>query len=324
MEYLQNILPLISISIFGFILTKLHFFPKDIHKNLSRYIIFVSAPALSIYGISNITLEELTRFPIFILSNLIVYLLFISLIILFTKRYKIEYGQAGAIIYSSFSGNVIYFGLPILTSILGEKAIPYLFSYLAVVVEISGLIVGYYLVSQKQNKYKISDIVKNVISNPLLIATLIGFAILILKIFYQLYLSNNIDNNITNLINSLSVNINNLLKTTGSTTSIIALLSLGSYLSISRIDLKDLKIPLIGSVIKLYTLPIIVLLIMKYLIQLDEFSLRISVILASMPSALYNIVASEIYEFDKILTLKNIILSTILFILTFSFILNLI
>jgi predicted permease len=54
-------------------------------------------------------------------------------------------------------------------------------------------------------------------------------------------------------------------------------------------------------------------------IKLDRVAAETSVILATMPSAVFTIIASDVYNYDKNQTSNTVMLSSVLFIATLSF-----
>ena len=147
--------------------------------------------------------------------------------------------------------------------------------------------------------------------NPFVISTFIGFlAFGIVQVFPR-----NIPAGILNAADQIGGILLTVLTRIGALGSTLALFSLGVFMS-SNFKINSIKVSLVTSIIKLLILPLWVLIFTYYIFPLSKEAVEISVILATMPTAVYSIIVSDFYKYDKNQITNTLFLSSLLFLLT--------
>jgi predicted permease len=314
MQQIILILPLLWICLAGVFFTKLKLIPKDAYLYLNRYVIYVATPALTISSLLETDVNNLSKYPIFSLVNAVAFVIFSLVLFLILNQSRIKYETLGSIFYTSMSGNVIYFGYPIILSLLGKEHFAFAVIWIATTLQISDTVIALILTIKKGGSVSISKIIKNIFTNPLIVSTLIGFALFFIYISLPKTLPDWMMQ-----IQLYSVNpIMSMLSKIASTNATIALFSLGVYLS-SHFKINTFKYSIIASFIKLMLLPAFIFFIVFFVFKLDRVAAETSVILATMPSAVFTIIASDVYNYDKNQTSNTVMLTSVLFIATLSF-----
>ena len=299
MQQFNLLFPLFLIVIFGILSVKLKLIPKDAYINLNKVVIFIAMPALTISALMNVKTEDLSKFPMFTLANTVA-MVALSLLLFFTLRiFKLPYEKMAASFESLMEGNVVYLGYPIILGLMGETHLAYASVFVATTLQIAAMINAFLLTSKMGGKISLGKILVNYITNPLVLSTIIGFVIFfVIQMFPA--------------VTEVTLTLNTAVTRLGSMASTLALFSLGVFLY-SNFKINSIKISLITALARLLIVPAFILLVTLYIFKLDQVSVETSVLLASMPTAIFAIMASDVYKYDKNQASNTLILSSILF-----------
>ena len=293
---------IILLSLFLIILVgagarKFNLLPEEASKYFNKFIFYISVPAVVFLSIATLDIGELSSFLPFILANITVVFTGYILAYLILRYFNISTNKKGVLVYSGNAGNVIYFGFPLLLSIYGTEHFNLGVMYATVVITIGDLM-GFYLlgINKGGEKLKIKDIARDFLGNPVVRATIAGVFVAIINISLPKFLSDS-------------------LETLSKTTTGLALFSLGIYLY-GKLNFDDFKYALVTSFFKLLLLPLITYIMVYFLFKMTGPAAETSVIMASMPTAVFSLIVADAYGLDKSLTSNAIVLSSILFLLT--------
>lgn len=283
---------LFTLMLFGYILGKLKILTRDAVGYFTSFIVKVAMPAMIINGmLIPLSAEKLKQGAMAAVISIGVYIgtygLAIVLPKLFTKDNSTQSVYSFAIMFS----NVGFMGYPVLSALFGEEAI-----FVASIYNISFNILVYTIGIKfaKGNKGEKEKINLKVIINPGTVASLIGLILFLTAPPMPEFLTGSVA-----AIGGLSTPM-----------SMIAIGAMLSELPIGEM-FNQLSVYLI-SFIRLIILPGLVLIILKYILKLDDpLLVGIAVVVAGMPVASNAAMMIRQYEGDSQLASKLILVSTL-------------
>lgn len=289
----QQMLMMVTLISVGTLLVKVKLLNAHDKKVLGNIMINVSLPCVIITGFFNI--DTLSSQEIILSALLGIVSAILSIVVA-----NLIFKNDGILNFATAYGNPGFFGIPLLSAVLGEKVV----IYLAFFVAINNIASCTYGVRKLSSKHINVSLVK-VIKTPFTLALILGFFIGCMNIELPSFISNS--------LYSLS-NINTPL----------AMINIG--ISLAEIKdfsfLKQLKF-LKMSFASLIVIPMIILLIL--MILPSEFNLlKISILIASACPVGLNIpIFAEKYNADVLYATKTIIVSTLLSVFSLPIILAL-
>lgn len=175
------VLPIILLIVLGYILKRIGMLSKEFLDVGNKFTFRALLPALlyyNVYGIGSLREINIAFVLYGIVSVLVIFFLAIAVTCAFTK----ENAKRGALIQAMFRSNYAIIGLPLATSLFGDKGaaaagvmsafcVP-LFNMLGVVT------LTIFNSNDTKEKINIKKILSGIIKNPLIVATLLGIATL--------------------------------------------------------------------------------------------------------------------------------------------------
>lgn len=300
-DTLYQIIPLFLIILIGSVFGYFHkSFDKNTVSELNKFAYFIGFPCIiidSFIQIDKIPFEDVKTAGI----NICILCLFIFLILIITQSFLRDNKLKNTYFICGFFGNVAYLGFPLVQSINPNYATSlslHIAGYLILLFTIGIIKLE---ISKNDSTLNYKNLVKTIISNPLLIATFLGIAI-----------------TLTNP--QIPQVANSVIGMIASSASPIVLFALGVFISQNKLPKNSFKHAFAISAIKLFSLPLLFWLFSATLFQ--NLDLTVSIIIASMPVAITPFVLAEIYSLDKKIIASAIIFSTVLAILSIPFIVN--
>lgn len=300
MNQIVVLFSLFLVIFFGFLSYKFKIFSEIAAQNFNKFIFYFAAPSIIFSSLVSIDRAKLASYPSFVFINILALCIFTLIVFLIFKTSNIKREIRGSFLYTSISGNLVYFAYPILLSLFPKEQfnLGVVYSIAAVTMSDMGI---FFLLGMDKHGDGFS-LKKNLIEfakNPIVISSLLGFIFLFLNI-------------------SLPKLLNESLDILGKPTATLGLFSMGIYFA-HNFSLKKISLSFIPSIIKLLIFPLIVYILVFKIFRLDLASAQTSVVMASMPSAVFSIVVADVYDLDKTLTSNTVILSSILFLFTSAF-----
>lgn len=284
--------------ILGAAVARLGYLPKNSTQILNSYLFNVSIPVGIFLVISSLTYDQIGEFGIFIIANfLAISFGFVISFFLLSKFVKDKVAGVSMMIAVA-SGNVIFFGFPVARQVLGPQSEVYTAIYTLpffLAVSLVGLV---FVQSSISKRVKLSKIFKNLAKNPIIHANLLGIIFLVL-VNQQLLV--------------LSDDILQPLRLISNTTVPLALFTVGFYLS-KNFSLKDIQTVLPVVVGKFVLIPLIALLILIPF-GLNQEALKVSILLALMPTATLALVLTDEYKLNSKISAASILATSLLFFL---------
>jgi hypothetical protein len=232
-----------------------------------------------------------------ILANFIAIAAMMALVLLASFLLKLPKAFTAMLLITSFYGNIIYMGYPVVQLAFGNEAVP----IVVVVATVYNLIIfsaGLALLQYFTTGLKVSEIPKHLLMNPLLVSSAAGLAFGYFGIAIPTFLGD-----------SLSL--------LGHVTAPLALFSMGIFLY-GRNPLAGLRTNLAIAALKLVAFPFI-LIASAGMVGLVNIGLKVSLVEAAMPLAVTNFILATQYKLDSETVANAIVLTTILSPLALAF-----
>lgn len=307
MEILNTILPVFSIIAIGYALRWFGYFTKPFAEGLNSMAYWVGLPALLFYRTAIAEYDLGSAWSIYLL--VIFGMCFTTLAGLLASRlFRMPADRSALMVQGAFRGNLVYIGLPIIVySLAGDEVasaeslavivialtVP-IYNMLAVVVLLLG--------RHKLDRSALPRVLKGVLTNPLLIASVLG-------IIYNF------------TFDSLNPIALRTLSAVAQMALPLALFSIGATLFDERIAGNILPTT-IGSVIKTFLSPAAGLMLAAFL-GIGGIELRIALILLACPTAVASHVMAEQIIGKQPLSASIVLLSTLFSIVAFAVVLAL-
>ncbi len=303
MDTVLLLLPLITVALIGYFAGRKKLFEENFSSQINKFLFFIALPIFLLGSFDGISLSSAKEYLPFIFINTLIMCVLYFAIYQVAKILKVKKESTAAILTPSLSGNTIYFGLPILLAVFAQEHITYAIIYMNFVLLSDYL--GIFMISRLMgDKFSLIKQLSDFIKTPIVLATLIALLLMLLQI-------------------SLPDKILEVTDFFGKTISTMALFSLGLYFA-KGVNLADLKSPFVVTIIKLMLFPLVTYVVVYHIIPLPEVAAQTSVILTCMPSAVYNIIIADTYKTKREITATSILLTSLLFIITSIFWINLV
>lgn len=174
---LNVVLPLFLMMALGYFLARIRLFDKKTLKAMNNLIFKVFLPILLFMNIYNTDIgtsfhPKLIVFSV--ISLLVIYVVVFLVIVLIEK----DNTKRGVLIQGIFRSNFIIFGIPITAALLGDTNVGGTAMMIAVVIPIYNALSVVALSVFNGSKINIRKILKDIITNPLIIASVVSVVVL--------------------------------------------------------------------------------------------------------------------------------------------------
>lgn len=288
------VLPIFLILSLGYILKKLKILDELTTKNMNSINFKVFLPLLLFYNVYKTDLSVVFNPKLLIFSIISVILVFLLLFIIIPLLEK-DNRKRGVIIQGIFRSNFVIFGVPVCEALFGQNATGVASMLIAIVVPLFNFLAVICLEIYRGGNINFKKIIKGIITNPLIIASIIGLFFIYFKI---------------KLPTPIEKTINDISKIA----TPLAFILLGSSFTFSAFSvyIKQLSITILG---KLIIVPGIVLYIAALLgFRNVELTCLLSVF--ASPTAVSSYTMAEQMDGDSILAGQIVVLTSIISIIT--------
>jgi malonate transporter len=299
---LQGIVPVVFVIALGFFAGRKQFISEDGARNFSTYIVNFALPCTLFVGIFQFTPAQFENVPFLLTIVIALILPFVIAIGISIFIFKKPFGETALFACNSGFPDMAYFGLPVLMTIVGAKALlPVIVGNLTTSILIVPSII--YLLhhgaanpGQKDSR-SILDNVLNTVKQPVVWAPILGLILVLLHV-------------------SLPQLVEAPLKMFGSTTGGVALFTLGVLLShlIFRIDLSTIIVVLLKNL----TMPAIAL-GLSQLFHLEGALAKGAIIAMACPSATIGAMFSSKFQVGQKTIPAQILASNIVGVFSMGF-----
>lgn len=258
---MSNLILLFVCLIIGIVLKKSKIIPDNFHTSLNAFVINISLSAFSLYYISKIELNSSVIYPV-----LVVWIGIFAAILFFAGLGKIfgwKSSLIGALIMCAGFGNTSFVGIPLIQAMYGEeglKTVMLVDQPGFVALSTVGILVANFYSGSKDSLLKhLSKILK--------FPPFIAFVVALLLNIFSIEIPKNFDEVLMKL---------------GATTVPLALVSVGSQMQWKKIEKKEGFHLFIGLLFKLVLLPLLILVIYKYIFHQSGDVIDICILEAAM------------------------------------------
>ena len=258
---MSNLILLFVCLIIGIVLKKSKIIPDNFHTSLNAFVINISLSAFSLYYISKIELNSSVIYPV-----LVVWIGIFAAILFFAGLGKIfgwKSSLIGALIMCAGFGNTSFVGIPLIQAMYGEeglKTVMLVDQPGFVALSTVGILVANFYSGSKDSLLKhLSKILK--------FPPFIAFVIALLLNIFSIEIPKDFDEVLMKL---------------GATTVPLALVSVGSQMQWKKIEKKEGFHLFIGLLFKLVLLPLLILVIYKFIFHQSGDVIDICILEAAM------------------------------------------
>ena len=287
LEVLVEVLKLFIIVIFGYVIGKKGLITKDGQKQISSVLLYIAMPCAIIRGMQiPFSMDRFSVGVSIILIMAVTYFLTVCLSFVLIRFLPYEGKEKDVFQASMILPNVGYMGFAMIGQLLGEDKV--FFATLASLsFEFMAWSVGMYLVARNGDIDMKHNVIKKSIVNPGVLSVLAGFTLFLLQI-------------------SIPEPLKGAVNSTGAMMSPLAMIIIGISLSRAKISefIFNYKIYVV-SLCKLVFLPL-AMFVLYSLIGLKDIQITVPIILISMPTASYDVLASQVASVCTILSMITI------------------
>lgn len=175
------VLPLFLTMALGYVLKCLKMFDDNTLKVMNNITFKVFLPLLLFYNIYKTDLNGAINLKLIFFALLSVTITFVILCI-FIPFIEKDNKKRGVLIQGIFRSNFVIFGLPVASSLFGDDKVGMVAILIATIVPLFNMLAVISLEIFRCGKLDIKNTLKGIITNPLIIASVIGICFLILEI----------------------------------------------------------------------------------------------------------------------------------------------
>ncbi|MGN1032252.1 MAG: AEC family transporter, partial [Intestinibacter sp.] len=173
--------PLFFMMVLGYFLKYIKMYDQHTLDIMNKVVFKVFLPVLLFYNVYTTDLGEALDVKLILYAASGVIILFI-LLVLIVPRLEKENPKRGVLIQGVFRSNFVIFGIPVATSIYGEGNVGTTAMLIATIVPLFNVLAVISLEIFRDSQINVKKIAKGVITNPLIVAAVIGIIFLLIGI----------------------------------------------------------------------------------------------------------------------------------------------
>ena len=175
---LEIVLPLFIVMAVGYACKSMKLITEQLAKQMNGLVFRVFLPVLLCKNIYSSSLDSLKDPTVFIFAGVGIVLMFAALMFIIPKMEKDE-RKCGAIIQAAFRSNYAYFGIPLVQAIFpgGDTSVTSLL--VVIVVPMFNVLAVVTLELFRGGKANFGQIIRKILTNPLIIGSVAGLVILL-------------------------------------------------------------------------------------------------------------------------------------------------
>ena len=180
---INAILPILLLVVIGYILKRRQFLEENWFKKGNKLIFRVCLPTMLFVNVYNIETLSQINWSVVLYSEIAILLLFL-LGVLLVKLTVADEQQKGVVLQCVFRSNFAIIGLPLAESLGGAEGVgiaAVLSAFSIPTFNILAVIALTMFRSENGEKIKLKDMLKKIVTNPLIIGVAIGLAMLVIR-----------------------------------------------------------------------------------------------------------------------------------------------
>ncbi len=301
--------PLLFFVLLGYLLEKRKFFGEGFFPQADKFIFNIALPCMIFSSVYDCDISDLSDYGLigFTVIGITAVVVVLFIIVPLTVR---DNSKRGALIQGIYRSNFAIFGIPLVESIAGDEGV----AAIAVAMPFTMILFNAYAVitlsvfrddrKSTEPKAVIAQILKNIVTNPLIIATVLALCLLLLEGETGFELPEFVSTPITWLSNSVSA---------------LALMSLGSSLvskgTSSGENKSRLRLAVVGAFAKTVLLPAVMVTIAA-LLGFRGARLSVIFVLFGAPTAVASYIMAKNMKSDADLAGQILVISTVMSLVT--------
>lgn len=175
---LEIVLPPFIVMTVGYVCKKLNLVTETLAKQMNALVFRVFLPVLLCKNIYSSSLESLMNPGVFIFAAIGILIMFAVLMIV-VPRLESDKRKCGAMIQAMFRSNYAYFGIPLVQSIFPNSDTSVASLLVVIVVPLFNVLAVVVLEMFRGGKADPKQIIKKILTNPLIIGSVAGLIILV-------------------------------------------------------------------------------------------------------------------------------------------------
>ena len=177
----NGVVPVFLVMLIGMFLKYKNVLKDEFYSGASRFVFLIATPALLFVDTATVNFKETFDFK-FIVSVLGSLVLFILILWILVPIFVKDRVKVGAIIHCGYRSNFAILGLPLLKNVLDPVGVAKAEIVLAMGVPLFNVIAVICLAYWSQSQKDFKKVIKNIVTNPLIIGALSGLLFSVLKI----------------------------------------------------------------------------------------------------------------------------------------------
>ena len=175
------IMPIFLMMVLGYILKKVGIFDKQTIEKINKSVFKVFLPILVFYNVYTSEISDVFNLSLILYSVISILIVFLIALIFVTLTEK-DNSKRGVLVQGIFRSNFVIFGIPLSVSLYGDDIIGTAAVLIAVITPLFNLLSVVVLEIFRGSKPNLKIILKGIITNPLIIASMAGLLVLLSKI----------------------------------------------------------------------------------------------------------------------------------------------
>ena len=185
------IMPIFIMMVLGYVLKRVNVFDNDSIKKLNKSVFKAFLPALIFYNVYTSKIADVfnPKLILYSIISIIVVAILAFIVVFFSEK---DNAKRGVLIQGIFRSNFAIFGVPLSISLYGDSITGTASVMIAIVVPLFNILAVVILETFKSGTINIKNVLKGIITNPLIIASVLGLLALFLNIRFPEFLENTI------------------------------------------------------------------------------------------------------------------------------------
>ncbi len=298
-----TIITLVSVAILGAYLRRRNIVSENTKQLLFQYVYYVATPAAVVHALITHKLSNYSTYGKFLLLNVVCYFIIFITLYIYMQYKKISYKTAGVIAYSANTPNTVFVGFPLILALFHNGT----FIYAVLLGTLMDAVLNFVRIfllerykktiidTKKQKKQKLLMMIRSVI-NPFSLSLIIGLGAIYLKFVPS--------DTVLDGVGYL-----------GKSASYAALFVLGLSVGKLKIVKKDKEELAVITFVKLFAMPLIVLVI-STMFGLSKSAVNAGVFISALPTAIFSLVVAANLKLDQRLASSAILITTLVSVAT--------
>lgn len=175
---LEIVLPLFIVMAVGYVCKRLNIVTESLARQINGLVFRVFLPVLLCKNIYSSSLDSLMNPGVFVFAFVGILVMFLSLVFVVPHLEK-DRQRCSAMIHAMFRSNYAYFGIPLVQAIFPNQDTSVASLLVVVVVPFFNVLAVVLLETYRGGKADVKQILKKIVTNPLIIGSLLGLLILV-------------------------------------------------------------------------------------------------------------------------------------------------